>query len=75
MEGILSNYEGTGITYDPDLGNKFFFGEKLAVSVEYCARMCVMGSNCDMFEYEAATQACRFAPHIALKAKPFFKVC
>ena len=74
MGGILSNYEGTGVKYDPDLMNKYYFGEKPGVTVEYCARMCMMGSNCDMFEYQASTQKCRFAPHIALKAKPFYKV-
>ena len=32
-------------------------------------RMCSLGTQCDMFEYDASTSNCRYFPHLQLKNK------
>ena len=33
------------------------------------SRMCSLGTQCDMFEYDASTSNCRYFPHLQLKNK------
>ncbi len=66
----LDNYDWSGITMT-DLRNKYYKASRAATNLEYCARLCMHGSGCDMFEYDHATKDCSFYPHLALKSRMF----
>ena len=74
MEGDYASYEGTGIQYENHLKQRFYIEDKSDINLEYCARLCMAGSKCDMFEYEPSSKKCGLAPHITLKDEPFHKV-
>ena len=32
-------------------------------------RYCLLGSQCDMFEYDTSSSTCRYLPHVQLKTR------
>ena len=32
-------------------------------------RYCLLGSQCDMFEYDTSSSTCRYFPHVQLKTR------
>ena len=50
---------------------KLWFVNKHNIFILF-SRLCLLGSNCDMFEYGSGT--CKMMPHNALKGENLFKV-
>lgn len=42
-----------------------------AVNLEYCTRLCTLGSGCDMVEFDSSSGICSFFPHTPLKHHRF----
>ena len=66
-------YFGSDVT-ESDMQAKRSIVTKNVNSLEECSRYCVLGSQCDMFEYDTSNDQCRFFPHLQMKNKKWIDV-